>query len=192
MLKSNIKRVSIICLIIPYLFTVLFLGCKEEKKEAEEEITPEMFPVYIGKDTFIEEINAYKLIPYKDRKIPIDRNKTINKKLSSLTDTLSKSHFNDLKIDVSKIYSNDSIGKIANINLIEDPGFDGPGSLPSYQSWYDYFQGSHGGQHTTILLRENILQKDYQGPWIDGVVFFYQGDSIGIQNHVNLHGVITE
>lgn len=30
-----------------------------------------------------------------------------------------------------------------------------------------------GGSEGTIILKESILQKSYQGDWINGVVFFY-------------------
>ncbi len=175
------------------ILTLVFIGCKDKKKDDDIDIVKEeMFPIYIGKDTFIKEINAYKLKPHKDKLIAINKNKTTAEKISSITDTLSKSYFNDLEINVSNIYSNDSIGIIADINLVEDSDYEGPGSLPSYQSWYDFFQGSHGGQNTTIMLKENILQRNYEGSWIDGIVFFYQGDSIGVWDHVNLHGVIKK
>lgn len=58
-----------------------------------------------------------------------------------------------------------------------------------YDSWYDYFQGSYGGQHTAITLRETLLQPGYQGKWIDGIVFYYQGEPIEIWDHFNFSGI---
>ncbi len=186
-MNKKVLKVSITAAII----ITTFSSCKEREKDVETEVERESFAIYVGKDTFIAERNTYEMIPHKDREIVIDKNKTIKEKISSIADTLSESYFNNLKIDVSEIYSTGSSGKIANINLVESPDFEGPGSLSPYRSWYDFFQGSYGGQNTTIVLKESILQRDYKGQWIDGVVFFYQGDSIREMDHVRLEGVVT-
>jgi len=183
------KNKALTALITVAIILTTFSSCKERKKDVEVEIEKESFAIYVGKDTFIEERNTYEMIPHKDKEVTVDKDKTIKEKISLIADTLSKSYFNDLKIDIFEIYTSQLSGKIANINLIEHPAFEGPGSLAPYQSWYDYFQGSYGGQNTTIILKESILQRDYKGNWIDGAVFFYQGDSIGDMDHLRLEGV---
>ena len=77
------------------------------------------------------------------------------------------------------------------VNLLEKDTYDGPGSLPSYQAWYDFFQGSAGGINTQITLEESFLQKEFNGPWIKGVKFFYQSSPIEEWDHINLSGLKT-
>ncbi len=186
------KTISTKTIVISIIVSVILFACKERKEKVDVEEKTELFTIYVGKDTFLEERNVYEMLPHKDRTIAVNKNKTVKEKVETITDTLSKSYFNKLDIEVSEIYTSDPAGKIANISLKEDSAFTGPGSLPPYQSWYDYFQGSYGGQNTTILLKENILQREYNGDWIDGVVFFYQGDSIGVWDHINLNGLIKK
>jgi hypothetical protein len=63
--------------------------------------------------------------------------------------------------------------KIAVINVME--ASDNTGLYP----WNSgYFQGSTGGAITSITLVESYLQKGYEGEWIDGVKFLYEGDII--------------
>ncbi len=38
----------------------------------------------------------------------------------------------------------------------------------------DILQGSTGGKITTVSLEETILQREYNGNWIDGVEVFIQ------------------
>ena len=182
-IKTSTKLVTVIALLLTSI------GCRESRRI--EEVNMEQFPIYISKDTLFIEENVYRQIPIVDRYIEVERSKSIIGKITSIADSLSYFYFNDLRILVGKIDSVKGQGSILNISLVENPGYNGPGSLPMYFSWYDYFQGSSGGQNTTFILEESILQKSYQGDWIDGVVFFYQGDSIGLWDHLYLDGVLS-
>ena len=94
--------------------------------------------------------------------------------------------FNGLHIELQSL---DSQG-IAHLNLKENDNYSGPTSLPICQSWFSYFQGSSGGLNTMITLKESILQKSYESDWINGVMFYYQGQEIGEWDHVSLNGLI--
>ena len=72
--------------------------------------------------------------------------------------------------------------QIAIINLSEPAGND---RKPWAQG---YFQGSAGGGMTTFALRETFLQRDFQGEWVDGVEFYYEGKPIYGWDHLLLNG----
>jgi hypothetical protein len=66
---------------------------------------------------------------------------------------------------------------IAIINVMESR--DGSDLYP----WNSgYFQGSTGGAITSITLMESYLQKSYEGDWIDGVKFLYEGEIIEFEH----------
>ncbi|MCX6320370.1 MAG: hypothetical protein NTX93_00985 [Bacteroidia bacterium] len=93
-------------------------------------------------------------------------------------------------MEVLGIDKNESDYKILKINLKENPGFIMPDSLGHYRTWYDFFQGSMGGEQTTIILIESTLQKQYKGEWVDAVEFYYQNEKIGEWDHTFLSGII--
>ena len=52
----------------------------------------------------------------------------------------------------------------------------------------NFFQGSSGGQATTVTLVKTFLQEDYKSEWIDGIEFYYEGKPISRDwDHVSLH-----
>jgi hypothetical protein len=52
-----------------------------------------------------------------------------------------------------------------------------------------YFQGSTGGACTTIMLVDTFLQRGYDGTWLDGVEFHYEGEPISDEwDHIHLTG----
>ncbi|MDP3002818.1 MAG: hypothetical protein Q8N38_06805 [Bacteroidales bacterium] len=59
-------------------------------------------------------------------------------------------------MEVLEIDKNESDYKILKINLKENPGFIMPDNLGHYRTWYDFFQGSMGGEQTTIILIELV------------------------------------
>ncbi len=174
------KRIPFLAIILSVL---LIVGCKNEKKEV---VT---LYIYASKDTLLVEENVYKQVPYVISTLQVNKNKTILEKMTVIADTLSKGYFNNLEIEVSSF---DQLPEedFVKINLKEQSQYDGPGSLPSYQSWYDYFQGSYGGKNTTIILRESFLQRDYESKWVDGLVFYYQGKPMEPMDHLFLRGLI--
>lgn len=50
--------------------------------------------------------------------------------------------------------------------------------------WNQKMQGSAGGQITEYTLIENVLQRDYKGYWIDGVRFTLNGKEIEDNGHI--------
>ena len=75
--------------------------------------------------------------------------------------------------------------KVLIVNLIEGSGAVGE------KSWvYDYFQGSTGGNVSTVALTETFLQKEYSGTWIDGVQFLLDGEKIDFEHVEGLSEII--
>ena len=74
---------------------------------------------------------------------------------------------------------------VAVINLRESPineEIAGPEEMIGHSWATYYFQGSTGGVLTSIKLVETFLQRDYRGPWIDGVQFLYEGNQIDFEH----------
>lgn len=57
-------------------------------------------------------------------------------------------------------------------------------------SWYARFQGSTGGIITETVLTKSFLQDEYQGQWIDGIEFLYNGKPFYEDqwDHIHLNG----
>ena len=168
-----------------FLIFIAVIGCQEAKKPLI--IQTESFSIYATKDTFLSKENAYQQIAYIDKVINLNQSKSVFEKLTIIADTLSNRYFNGLSIELTDNFPE---SKIVKVNLVERPEFKGPGSLPSYQSWYDFFHGTMGGTNTTIILKESLLQRAYKGQWINGLVFYYQGKPIGEFDHIDLNGII--
>lgn len=114
------------------------------------------------------------------------RHFTVIEKLRLLADRLSRLEFSELPINVVRIETVKG-KKVAVIDLRESQ--DGR----EYPSWYGgYFQGSTGGGITQTTLMDTFLQKGYQGEWVDGVRFLYEGKPMqeGDWDHINLSGTI--
>ena len=154
------KRLLPIIISISVIITML-TGCTYNAQDnvtllKEENKQPEVvsLPVYT-----INEDN-YQLIEVEDY-IQIYTNTSMEEKLKSIADYLSKSYFASLPIEVVKIEDN-----IAFINLKED--------VNNKSSWATYyFQGSYGGRQTATKLIETFLQRNYKEEWIKGVKFMY-------------------
>ncbi len=117
------------------------------------------------------------------KEITIKDNYSLEQRLEVIAQELSEIQFGGIGIEVTKIEDRDG-KKIATINLTEV-------SNPEDKSWEtDYFQGSTGGIITSTSLQESFLQKDYQGEWIDGVTFLYEGQQIQL-GHVESLGEIS-
>lgn len=124
----------------------------DNNKDKKSEVVS--LPVYT-----INEDN-YQLIEVEDY-IQVYTNTSMEEKLNSIAQYLSKSHFTNLPIEIVKIEDN-----IAYINLKED-------SNNKYNWSNYYFQGSYGGMKTATKLIETFLQRNYKGEWIKGVRFMY-------------------
>jgi hypothetical protein len=148
------------------------------------------FALYSTKEGFDSIVGFNKMAPIIDRYISIPTNQNLFRRISILLDSVSAHNFNNLKIEVLGIDKNESNYKILKINLKENPGFIMPDSLGHYRTWYDFFQGSMGGEQTTIILIESTLQKQYKGEWVDAIEFYYQNEKIGEWDHISLSGII--
>lgn len=134
---------------------------------------------------------SYKLIPSVERLISIPKNESIEKKISTLLDSVSNNNFHNLKIEVIRLNETTEGKKSLLVNLQENPGFIMPDSLGNFRNWYDFFQGSMRGEQTTIILIESLLQREYAGDWIDEVEFYYQNEKMREWDHVFLSGKLT-
>lgn len=185
-------RPAVLWIVFILLLALVLPSCSEirEKPESGEQqaYKTESFAIYSSKDSLFVDENVIRRIAFVDGVIEVEQGKTRQEKLKTIADTLSKRYFNGLTIAISDSFGAAGTVSVAKINLLESADFNGPGTVPSYQSWYDFFQGTTGGQNTTITLRESLLQRHYTGEWVDGLVFYYQGEPIGDWDHIALHG----
>jgi hypothetical protein len=177
-------RVHVLCLLLLSMWTSCRFGT--ETKEAKME----RLCIYTAEDEWDESGTFSRLIAVEDMHFDIPAELSLREKVQHLADTLSVHYFNGLEIQLLALDTLNESGNILTINLVEHPNYQGPGSLSPYKSWYDYFQGSAGGGNTTIVLKESFLQRDYEGQWIDGIIFYYQGKEMQDLDHVNLHGLL--
>ena len=183
--------------VIFVIITILFVGSlfyQWHKKEVEmiemeyrQEIAKLRSEPWLPRDIISLKIYSLNVDTYKvetDCYVAVPRNSTLLQKLKILADKLSKFEFQYHPIKVLKIENRN--GK--NIALIElkEPDYSG-----AFTWRGGFFQGSTGGLSTTIKLTETFLQKDYQGEWIDGVEFYYEGQPISDEwVHIRLNGTI--
>lgn len=115
--------------------------------------------------------------------VKIEQALPLRLQLAVMAKALSRHCFSYLPIEVQGVQEyNDK--KVAVINLKEFEGF-GMGKPGSVASWaHGFFQGSTGGASTSITLIESFLQRDNPMPWIDGVVFLYEEQSVRGFEHV--------
>jgi hypothetical protein len=182
-----LKHMNITNQIFKLIVITIFLayGCKSHvvPKETDE------FALFTTTEIFDSLSESYKLIPSVERLINIPKNQSLERKVGDLLDSISKNNFHNLKIELLSITETTEGKKSLKVNLKENPGFIIPDSLGNYQSWYEFFQGSMGGEQTTIILIESILQREFTGDWIDEVEFSYQTEKIGEWDHAFLSGV---
>ena len=173
-------------LIIFYFIISVFIGgcISNSSSRIDNE-----FALFSTKEIFDSINNSYKLVPVVDHYITIQNDTDLLKTVNILLDSISKNSFHDLKIDALRIEEKKDGFKLLIINLLEKENYI-PDSLGHYRTWYDYFQGSRGGEATSIILKESILQRNYKGEWIDEMVVYYQNKPIGEWDHVQLSGTI--
>lgn len=105
--------------------------------------------------------------------LKMDNSKSIEEKLNLLLKEISALKFENAPINLVKVEDN-----IAYVDLNES-------SDKNYWS-NTYFQGSTGGSITTYTLIESILQREYNGEWISGVYFTYEGKTDIEFDHVGI------
>lgn len=187
-LFSMIRKRNIQVLLLCLLLSAMWTSCRSRSKPEETETER----LYIYTEEYVQEDSTDypRSTAVIDKAFDIPAGLSLMEKLQHLADTLSVNYFNGLEIQLLQIDSLEGKGKILTANLNEAREYDGPGSLPTYQSWYGFFQGSAGGGNTTVVLRESFLQPDYEGHWIDGIIFYYQGEKIKEFDHLNLQGLL--
>lgn len=174
--------------IVPVIASIILISSCDQETTTLNGF--DFLPLYTGQDINIPQIDIVRMVTVIDRLIWIEYKLDIEDKIRILADTVSNSYFNGLKIEVLNIDIKDN-RRVLHLNLAEREDFSGPGSVPLSESWYDFFQGSAGGQNTSIILSETFLQRNYKGDWIDAVIFHYQGIKMEPMDHVTLSGEIS-
>lgn len=161
-MKSNlVKIIGIIC-----LTCIAFWGGYKwqikSKSQIETDTTNKLFlPIYSVNP------NSYEIEILDSMKVCIDE--PLEDILRAICVRLSYRAFYNLPILI------DSIGvlegkRVVYVNLKESIG---------KMKWNrNFFQGTAGGLQTSMTLRENLLQRDYEGDWIDGLLVSYEGEPI--------------
>lgn len=172
---------------ILFILTVILISsCKS--RTAEKEV--DEFALFTTTEVYDSVSLTIKQIPVVERMITIPKNESLEIEITTLLDSVSRNNFHNLKIDLLSITASPDGKKSLLVNLRENPGFIIPDSLGNYRSWYEFFQGSMGGEQTTIILTESILQREFNGDWIDEVEFYYQNNKIKEMDHIFLSGKI--
>ena len=145
----------------------------------ESEPITESFAIY-GPDKEYQDVIV-------DREVKIPAELSLEDKVQALADSLSEIRFKTLPLKLRTI---EMIGesKVAVIELLELP----PEKRKDRLSWRGkYFQGAAGGFLASRILPETFLQRSFEGEWIDGVAFLYEGDPISEKKweHVSLNEV---
>lgn len=144
------KNLKIILVVIIIIFALVLLLKKENLK------------IYTtNPDTGISEVYT---------STSVLRLLSIEKKINHLSLKLSEQLFNGKSIVLLKI-TTESNKKIAYIDL-QDESKD----ISSTDNWYSAFQGSAGAQSTLTSIVETLLQKEFQGDWVDGIKLTYNGE----------------
>ncbi|WP_373601267.1 hypothetical protein [Paraclostridium bifermentans] len=112
-----------------------------------------------------------KIVEYEN--ISLDKNLSVNDKITKLLLALKKDYFQDDKANIY-LESIDNNG-IATINLVDEA------------SWRPHFQGSTGGQVSQKTIIETILQRDYTGDWINGVNVIIDGKKQEVFDHASFN-----
>lgn len=112
-----------------------------------------------------------KILEYEN--ISLDKNLSVNDKITELLLALEKDYFQDDKANIY-LESIDNNG-IATINLVNEA------------SWRPHFQGSTGGQVSQKTIIETILQRDYTGDWINGVNVIIDGKKQEVFDHASFN-----
>ncbi|HSV77179.1 MAG TPA: hypothetical protein VLH37_09145 [Bacteroidales bacterium] len=169
----------------------LLAGCGACRREPVQEEFSRL-TIFGARDTLLPGEIAMRTVAVAVQEISVPAAAELPEKVKLLADSLSALRFNGLEIEVLEITQDPVYGLVLKVNLAEDTAFSGPGSLPPYRSWYDFFQGSAGGMETSIILRATFLQPGIDGEWIDAVEFYYNGNPIreGDWDHLILHGII--
>jgi len=109
------------------LLGILVIGCKTNKtsKETDE------FTLFTTKEVFDSTSRSIIIVPSIDRFISISANQSLDNKVNSLLDSISKNSFNNLKIESLGITEISNAYKSLKLNLLENDGFKIPDRVPA-------------------------------------------------------------
>lgn len=177
MKKSMQEFVGITILIIILFLAVAGISSLDKNKIDSE--TLGKFKIYskdinTEKEMIIDEFGFYKDID------------TIDKRLNVIASNLSSSQFKNLPIELIEVEEIEG-KKVAIFNLKENEENLNKADWSEYTepSWaINFFQGSAGGSWTLYTLQTTMLQPDYDGEWIDGVRFLYNGEENKYFQHI--------
>lgn len=134
-------------------------------------LIPIFFIVLLGLLFFAtkkEKLNIYSLNVQTEEigiksQLEVKKSLPLEEKIKLLINSLSKENFDNRKIELLEIKEENG-EKIAYVSLVDTNEKD---------SWYPYFQGSLGAFSTKLSIIESILQRDYEGSWVEGVNLSY-------------------
>ena len=167
------------------IILIFLIACGTEKTtSSKEEI---LFPIYSIKETKTPTIVHSMTVV--DQYISIEKQKSISEKVNILLQTLSSSYFDHTELEL--LETNKNCGySILKINLKEDESFADSSIYSTYSQWYRYFQGSTGGNHTAVTLKETLLQRFQKEDWVDGIIFYWNNKPYPPEsNHTKLYGL---
>lgn len=118
------------------------------------------------------------LMGTESTRLEVAQSLTLEEQVQELATQIGKEYFNGLPLEVIGIEQIDG-KRIARINLKED--------ISAEKQWVTYyFQGSTNGAVTKQILQLTLLQPTYENDWIDGVVFYYEGEPMKVYDHIDL------
>ena len=114
--------------------------------------------------------------PYVDCTVRLPAKASLLQKVKLVASRLSVCQFGGKPIQVLRIERRKG-KQVAVVNM--------PQQGPLSGGWHQSFQGSTGGAVAETRLVQTMLQRDYDGPWIDGVQFLYDNEPAEL-SHVSL------
>ncbi|MCK8827381.1 hypothetical protein MWH25_06440 [Natroniella acetigena] len=195
--KYNYRLIIVIILVLVFLGGILYWGSfgdgqiTDNNKDIvgfNKATNSTLFPIY-GPDERADDIEVNFYIQIIDDLEQFE-------KLEVIANRLSRFRFDFLPIKVLEIEEENG-REVAVINLEEHQWNRAKDERPTFRgsagvTWYlDYFQGAADGHFTSVTLIKSFLQPEYEGDWIDGVKFLYQGEPIHEEdwNTVALEGI---
>ena len=147
-------------------------GSKEE--DSTEEVAKESYTLYT------RDVNSWEITTLGE--VQVDEALSLQDKLQTVADKLSKECFEGLEIDVEEIKQ---IGNsdVAIINLKDK----GQNESPNWM--VNFFQGSTGAGITATSLEESLLQRESAYPWVDGIEIQYNSEPL-VTDHIEFSNII--
>lgn len=177
-MKRSIKEFIGVTLVIVILFLAI-AGVSSLVKNNSEAKSIGQFNIYskdinTEKEVIVETFSFDSLVS------------TVEDRLTVIAQKLSLKEFKGLTIELIGIEEIDG-KKIAVFNLKENEENIAELDRSKYSSpsWANnFFQGSAGGSWTCYTLQTTMLQPEYNGEWIDGVRFLYNGEENNSFQHI--------